>query len=246
MTLKLIQSALCASLLSVGVFSASLAQDTAPAAIASMIDLSERPDDNVKGDHDAPLTLIEYASVACPHCAHFHDTAMPGIEAQIAAGNVRFIFREVIAGPEQLAIAGFMLAHCAPKEDYFTVLDALFDHQDAIFEAAPRVGIREELLNAAISAGFTEDTFEACLSDQSQFMSVIEAHERSAQDGFSRTPSFVLNGKVLSAIEIEGPERAVFSLDGEPLLIEGAPVAYSQDGDVWAHVLSSLAENPPQ
>lgn len=245
MTLKLIQGVLCASLLSVSALSASLAQDPTPAPIPAPIDLSERPDDNAKGNVDAPLTLIEYASVACPHCAHFHETAMPGIESQIAAGNVRFIFREVIAGPEQLALAGFMLAHCAPKDDYFTVLDSLFDHQAAIFDAAPRVGIREELLNAAISAGFTEDAFEACLSDQSQFMSVVAAHERSTQDGFSRTPSFVLNGKVLSAIETEGPQGAVFSLDGEPLLIEGAPIAYSQDGDVWAHVLSVLAENPP-
>ena len=84
--------------------------------------------DMALGEEDAPVTIVEYASMTCPHCAHFHETTLPGLkEKYIDTGKVRMIFREFPFDPR--AAAAFMLARCAPKEQYFPLIDVLWKIQ---------------------------------------------------------------------------------------------------------------------
>lgn len=103
----------------------------------------ERAGDRAIGSANAPVTLIEYASTSCPHCADFHDEVYPTIESRyVETGQVRFVFREMLTGQPQLAQAGFMLARCAPEDRYFDVIGLLMDQQQAIFQAAGSPPVR--------------------------------------------------------------------------------------------------------
>ena len=148
------------------------------------------------GDDKAPVTIIEYASMTCPHCAHFQETTFPELKKRyIDTGKVRYIFREFPL--DQLAAAGFMLARCAGKDDknkYFALIDTLFRQQRqwAVEKPLP------PLLAIAKQAGFTEQTFNACLANQ-QVLDGIESVRNRAVDKFrvKSTPTFFINGNVL-------------------------------------------------
>lgn len=149
--------------------------------------------DMVMGDAKATVTVIEYASMTCPHCAHFTETTFPELKKRyIDTGKVRFIFREFPL--DQLAAAAFMLARCAGETDsgkYFTMIDTMFRQQRvwAVEKPLP------PLLALAKQAGFTQATFEACLQNQ-KLLDGIEAVRTRATDKFKvqSTPSFFING----------------------------------------------------
>ncbi len=149
--------------------------------------------DMVMGDANAKVTVIEYASMTCPHCAHFSETTFPEFKKRyVDTGKVRFIFREFPL--DQLAAAAFMLARCASETDsskYFTMIDTLFRQQRvwAIEKPLP------PLMTLAKQAGFTEATFNACLQNQ-KLLDGIEAVRTRAVDKFKvqSTPSFFING----------------------------------------------------
>jgi len=153
--------------------------------------------DMVMGDAKAPVTVIEYASMTCPHCAHFTETTFPELKKRyIDTGKVRFIFREFPL--DQLAAAAFMLARCSAETDsskYFTMIDTMFRQQRtwAVEKPLP------PLLALAKQAGFTQATFDACLSNQ-KILDGIEAVRNRAADKFkvSSTPSFFINGTLVS------------------------------------------------
>ena len=153
--------------------------------------------DMVMGDAKAPVTVIEYASMTCPHCAHFTETTFPELKKRyIDTGKVRFIFREFPL--DQLAAAAFMLARCAGETDsskYFTMVDTMFRQQRvwAVEKPVP------PLLALAKQAGFTQASFDACLSNQ-KLLDGIEAVRNRAADKFkvSSTPSFFINGTLVS------------------------------------------------
>src|SRR5262249_9747747 len=110
------------------------------------------------GDENAPVTIVEYASMTCPHCAAFHETVYPELKKRfIDTGKVRFIFREFPL--DQLAAAGFMLARCASADKYFPLIETLFAKQRDWVVQRPLV----PLLAIARQAGFTEETFNECL-----------------------------------------------------------------------------------
>ena len=146
--------------------------------------------DQAEGPADAPVTIVEYASMTCPHCAHFHEATFPALkEKYIDTGKVRFILREFPFDPR--AEAGFMLARCAEGK-YFPMVDVLFKQQEnwaAVQDA------RTALLNIAKLAGFTQESFEACLTNQKLLDDVRAVRSRGAEFGVDSTPTFFINGK---------------------------------------------------
>lgn len=153
------------------------------------------------GKEDAPVTIVEYASVICPHCAHFHEATLPALkEKYIDTGKVRLIFREFPY--ENRAAAGFMLARCAPQDKYFPLIDVLFKQQRN-WATAPDP--RPPLLQIAKLAGFTQESFEACLKNQELLDKVIGVYEKASKDyGVDSTPTFFINGeKAAGALSID-------------------------------------------
>ena len=154
-----------------------------------------------KGDPDAPVTIIEYASMTCGHCASFHNNTWPVLEEKyVDTGKARLIVREFPFDPR--AAAAFMLARCAPNDGYFPMIDVLFQQQTTWARAQ---NARTALENIAKLAGFTQESFEACLTDQKLLDDVNAIRTRGAEEfGVNATPTFFINGnKYTGALTVE-------------------------------------------
>ncbi len=148
--------------------------------------------DQVLGKADAPVTIVEYASMTCSHCAHFHATTYPVLkEKYIDTGKVKFILREFPL--DIVAKAAFMLARCGGEGKYYPMVDVLFDNQKSwAFTNNPA----QALLAIAKQSGMTEQQFNTCLSDAKLAENVNATAERGAKDfGVDSTPTFFINGK---------------------------------------------------
>ena len=147
--------------------------------------------DKQLGKDDAPVTIVEYASMTCPHCAHFDIVTLPELKKKyIDTGKVRLILREFPFDPR--AEAGFMLARCS-KDKYFAMVDVLF-HQQGDWAAAKDA--KSALLRISKLAGFTQESFEACLTDQKLLEDIRAVKNRGEKDfGVDATPTFFINGK---------------------------------------------------
>jgi len=157
--------------------------------------------DEVLGPEDAPVTIVEYASMTCSHCAHFHETTWPTLKKDyVDTGKVRFILREFPFDPR--AAAAFMLARCAPEGKYYPMVDVLFDKQK---DWAFVKNARAPMENIAKLAGFTQESFEACLTNQKLLDDINAVRERGASEfGVDATPTFFINGKKYSgAMSVE-------------------------------------------
>ena len=153
------------------------------------------PFDKVLGDPDAPLTIVEYASFTCGHCADFHEETLPALkEAYIDTGAVRFVFRDFPL--DGLALRAGMLARCGRDDQYFGLVDAIFASQDQ--------WIRDDEPMAALQrlgslAGIGAEQFEACMADEDLSNSIIELRlEAQERYNIRATPSFVIDGEVHS------------------------------------------------
>jgi protein-disulfide isomerase len=169
--------------------------------------------DEVLGKADAPVTIIEYASMTCSHCAHFHQKTFPLLKSKyIDTGKVRFILREFPLDP--LATAGFMLARCAGPGKYYPLTGLLFDQQETwAFADKPA----DALLATVKQAGFTQESFDTCLKDQKIF-DAINATRQLATDklGVNSTPTFFINGKIhRGAFEPEAMAKLIDPLLGK-------------------------------
>ncbi len=156
--------------------------------------------DKVLGKEDAKVTIVEYASMTCPHCAHFAETTFPELKTKyIDSGKVRFIFREFPFDPR--AEAGFMLARCA-GDNYFPMVDVLFKQQQA-WAAAENV--KDAMFQLSKLAGFTQESFNSCLTDQALLEQVRAVQKRGADEfKVDSTPTFFINGKTYKgALSIE-------------------------------------------
>jgi protein-disulfide isomerase len=149
-------------------------------------------DDIAMGSATAPVTIIEYASMTCPHCAAFEAQVFPKLkEKYIDTGKVRFILREFPL--DGLAAAAFMLARCAGPEKYYPLVETLFAQQA---KWAVRNPI-EPLMAIAKQAGFTQQTFEACINDKDQLTKMQQVRDRAAQSfKVKATPTFFINGEL--------------------------------------------------
>ncbi len=177
-----------------GFLSPAAAQAPDPADLAEPGPLGEK----AEGKPDAPVTIIEYASMTCGHCAHFAAETYPKLKSDyIDAGKVRFILREFPLDP--LAAAGFMIARCAAdnaKDDakFFDVVELLFREQKQW--AYPDKPV-EGLQNLTKQIGFTQQSFEACLTNQEMLDGINATRQRAAEKfGVNSTPTFFINGKI--------------------------------------------------
>ncbi len=152
------------------------------------------------GPEDAKVKIVEYMSMTCPHCAHFHNTTFDEIKKKyVDSGKVRFVIREFPFDPR--AAAAFMLARYNPQKpeelgsalQYFPMISMLFKQQETW--AAAQDG-RAALMQMAKMAGYTQQSFEACLTNQKLLDDVNSVRERGAKDfGVNSTPTFLINGK---------------------------------------------------
>ena len=144
------------------------------------------------GDANAKVTVVEYASLSCGHCAEWNKTVFPEFKAKyIDTGKVRYVFREFITAPPQLAVAGTLMARCAGKDKYFTVIDAVFHGQEEIFRTGD---IRGVLLPIAQSAGLSEEAFMACVSDEKAINALNDKVQKYATEAkIEGTPTFFFN-----------------------------------------------------
>jgi len=166
--------------------------------------------DMTLGKDDAPITIIEYASMTCPHCAHFTIETFPKLkEKYIDTGKVKFIFREFPLDP--LAAGASMLARCADKDKFFSLLDLLFHTQTQWAVQNPI----EPLFNVVKQAGFSRESFNSCLDTRNnensrKILNAIESTRNRGADKLqvSSTPTFFINGKRVSgALSIEEMEK---------------------------------------
>ena len=168
---------------------ADVPQSVGTVDMAKLLEPGALPD-KVLGEADAPVTIVEYASMTCPHCAHFHETTLPAIkEKYIDTGKARLIFREFPFDPR--AEAGFMLARCA-GDNYFPMVDVLFKQQESWAGVENAKAALEQISKLA---GFTQESFEACLTDQKLLDDVRAVQKRGATEfDVDSTPTFFING----------------------------------------------------
>jgi len=144
------------------------------------------------GNPAAPVTMIEYASMTCPHCAQFHTAVYPDLKKKyIDTGKVRFVFREFPL--DALSTAAFMVARCAPEEQYFSAVETMFARQnDWAFVDQPI----EELFSVVEPFGFDEAKFGECLRNQDVLNGVNAVGSRGMEQfGVDGTPTFFINGE---------------------------------------------------
>jgi protein-disulfide isomerase len=148
--------------------------------------------DEAEGKLDAPITVIEYASMTCTHCANFAVKVYPELKARyIDTGKVRYILREFPL--DAVAAAGFMLARCVGEDKYFAMINVLFRMQD---KWAFVQDSQSALLSIARQAGLSEQSFKQCMTNQ-QLLDRIEQVRQRASDkfGVNSTPTFFINGE---------------------------------------------------
>ena len=173
--------------------------------------------DMTLGNPKAPVTLIEYASVTCPHCAKWNAETFPAFKTKyVDTGKVHYVFRETLIHPEYDVI-GYRLARCSGPKNYFHVIDAIMRSQDQIFAGDPRAAF----LNIAKTTGMNEDQFNTCVNDEDAQKKLFDRAQKESSDyNVSGTPTFILNGKKI-AESAEGASIDQLSANIDPLLAKG-------------------------
>lgn len=172
------------------------AADDAAAMAKRLMEAVPPHGEKVLGDPKAPVTMIEYASATCPHCAEFHMKVWPSIKADyVDKGKVLFVFREFPT--DQLALGAFMLARCLPKDKYFEGIDMLF-LQQKFWTKNPKL----ELFRIFGDLGLSETDAEACIKKQDLATNIRAVLDKAYKDfGVKGTPSFFVNGTLIDGHE---------------------------------------------
>jgi len=167
-------------------------------AMAQDLPMDVTADDNILGSANAPVTMIEYASLTCPHCAKFHNTILPKLKADwIDTGKVRLVYRDFPLDAGALAAA--TIAHCAPKERYFPMVSLFFEKQN---EWAVPEEWQDKLTKLAGIAGLDKAAVDACLADSARKDAIVKrAEEAQAKYAINSTPTFIINGYKMSGAQ---------------------------------------------
>lgn len=171
--------------------------------------------DMILGQADAPITIIEYASFTCPHCADFHEHSWDKLKAEyIDTGKVRFINREVYF--DKYGLWAGMVARCGGEMRYFGIVDMIFEGQKDWIGNGQEPVILENLKTIGKTAGLSQEAVDACMEDQDLATSMVAAYQKhAADDEIKGTPTFIINGETYSNMSYKDLKKI---LDG---LLEG-------------------------
>jgi protein-disulfide isomerase len=163
----------------------------APSGSAGKVSLAP---EMVMGDPKAKVTVIEYASAACPHCARMNNEVLPQLKkAYIDTGKVKYVFREMLTAPVPFAGTAFMMARCGGDKNYFALLDDVFHQQQSIYDSGDLPG---GLLKIGAKYGLDEAKIDACMGDDA-VKALNERVARADKDGIDATPTFVIGADKL-------------------------------------------------
>ena len=162
------------------------------------------PNEMSLGSPRAPVTVVEYASLGCPHCAAWARDVFPAFKkTYVDTGKVRYVLKEMLFGDSTVAAAGFMTARCAGPDKYFTVVDQVFRSQARWTQG----NIKPIFQEIAAANGLDEARFNACITDQAAAEGVARrAQNASDQDGVNSTPTIFINGKKLDSVPLTPAE----------------------------------------
>jgi protein-disulfide isomerase len=173
----------------------------------------------IMGNPKAKVALVEYASASCPHCARFDVLEFPGLKAKyIDTGKVRYVFREFLTSPEELAAIGFLLARCAGEAKYWTAIDQFFHDQTEIVTTGQ---VQAVVLRIAKTVGLTEPQVEACIDSKPALDALNARMQTALKAKIEGTPTFLINGVEFHEPGGKEPDLAGLSAAIDPLL---APV----------------------
>lgn len=175
----------------------ALSPPLAPSARAA--EETAKADERVLGKDDAPITIIEYSSLTCPHCAAFHADTLPQIKADwIEEGKAKLIYRHFPL--DALALRAAAVANCIEGDRYFAFLDVLFSNQQRWTRSDDPLAALGKL---AALAGVGEERFQTCVGDEAEMNRILKAAQKGREKfGIEATPTIIVNGK-----KLEGARR---------------------------------------
>ena len=169
-------------------------------ASADILSIEEAMQDRVIGNAEAPITIIEYASLTCPHCATFHAETLPQIKKEwIETGKAKLIYRDFPL--DKYAASAAMIARCAPEDKYFIFLNAFYAQQKNWSRADDPVRVLTQLAGLG---GMSKDDVDACLANEELQDAILQMRlDGQMEHGINSTPSFVINGKMINNLPYE-------------------------------------------
>ena len=177
-------------------FAANAQSSDADAGAAEIIDM-------VQGAEDAPITVIEYASFTCPHCARFHSDVYKLLRKNyIDTGKVKFIFREVYF--DKYGMWASMIARCSGPDRFFGMTDLILNSQSTWARAGDDLAIVEALRRIGRLSGMQDAALDSCLQDGEKLRALVGWYKENAQrDGIQSTPSFLIDGQPYKNMDYE-------------------------------------------
>jgi len=164
-------------------------------------------DMSVGAGADAKVTVVEYASVTCGHCAVWNEEVWPEFKTKYVDTNkVRYVFREFPTPPQDIAVAGFLIARCAGPDKYFDVVhDIMASQKEWMAGVAPRT----TLVRAAAAAGLSQEQTEACIRDKAAIEEMSNRIKAGIDAGVTGTPTFIVNGTKVADSSLSGLSQAI-------------------------------------
>lgn len=177
-------------------FAGFVALALAGAAQAEPLSTEEALKERILGNPEAPLTIIEFASLTCPHCARFHMETLPRLKEEwIDTGKAKLVYRDFPTAPVALAVYAAMVARCAPEDRYFKFLDVFYKQQKSWTGNPDPIKALSQL---ARLGGMNEADFKACTENEALFTGIREtALDGQMEYEIKSTPSFVIGGKIV-------------------------------------------------
>jgi len=175
---------------------AAMAQDAAEIDTSGVVEMA-------RGAEDAPVTMVEYSSFTCPHCATFHNNVLPQIEKNyIDTGKVRFIYREAYF--DKYGLWASLMARCGGEMRFFGISDMLMKDQGAWLGDGEPAKVVENLRRIGLTTGMTNEDLDACFNDGAKVESLVAWYQENfTRDNMDSTPSFLIDGQKHSNMSYE-------------------------------------------